>query len=266
MKKYTLFILWLVLTATSFAQGEKDYQKFVVEGKTWSCQLINFFVPSQDYQLSFFIKGDTTINNVGYKKMYSFNFRKNGKDVYVMALREADNKVYKVASMDTEEALLYDFSLNAGDKWLDKRIVKMESGDDEYIYDTYNVVVVDTIIVRNKSYRCICLCTPGSTSTICVWIEGIGCSSWPISPLASFWLGPSMPLDSCCLNGTELIDQNDFKQIQNKMHHIVWTGVHKIKGSEPSKFIHTYDLQGRETKEPLKAGIYLRDGKKIYVK
>ena len=257
MKKYTLFILLLILSVASFAQEEEDYQKFVVEGKIWNCELYNYFVPEDNYQLKYYIKGDTTINQLEYKKMYSFNQDKNGQTLYMMALREKDKKVFKIEDKSTNEELLYDFSLKVGDKVLEKSA--------EYSIN-YIVYLVDTITIQDKSYRCICL-KENYLSTACVvWIEGIGGGGWPLDPYILSYMGPRCYLTSCTLNGTELMNKDEIESLVDDMNSKVMDVIRTVRADKESKNVPTYDLQGREVKGPLKAGIYLRDGKKISVK
>ncbi|MDD4759337.1 MAG: hypothetical protein PHU66_00775 [Bacteroidaceae bacterium] len=257
MKKYTLFILLLILSVTSFAQEEEDYQKFVVEGKIWNCARINYFLPDENYDLKFFIKGDTTINNIEYKKMYSYNLDNDGRTLYEMALRENDKKVYKIDQEKPEEEMLYDFSLKVEDKVIEGKGLCVN----------YIVYLIDTIIIHDKNLRCIYMREPSASCGL-IWVEGVGGGCTPVNPFGWLKIGGWIETVSCTLNGVELMNRDKFKNITDEMDQKVTEFISSVKSTKqtPKRVQYTYDLQGREVKEPLKTGIYLRDGKKISVK
>lgn len=138
-----LFLSFVFIFNLSFIYAQDDYIPFVVEDKHWiyqSCGTLGNGTALFEH----LIKGDTTINDVEYKKLHwrKFDlFDNQGCDfidgpnpvtppysiidsVYVAAIREdADRKVWlkpnnepwTFCHFDTEEILLFDFNLEVGD-------------------------------------------------------------------------------------------------------------------------------------------------------
>ena len=107
-----LVLLVLVLCSWGTALAWHEYRPMIVEGRRWDC--INYL---------YFIKGDTIIDGLRYKKVYQQRHLsdqdKNMLDAaqYKCAVREEDRKVYVVnESSDGKPYLLYIFSLGAFQK------------------------------------------------------------------------------------------------------------------------------------------------------
>lgn len=97
---FALFILW----SDSCAQ-------FINENKQWNVRQEENFGPIKTFIYK--INGDTVINGLSYKTMWA-NENSLDDSWYVAGyLREETNRVYYLE--DSQEGLLYDFNLNAGD-------------------------------------------------------------------------------------------------------------------------------------------------------
>ena len=145
MKKSLLLVLAVlfgVLTPISAQSSADDYVPLVKEGVRWECEIVNRTVPeyveeSHHYPYDIVISGDSTINNINYKKChYLFrDYNESPCDTTVIALLREDidsKRVYAIFSYkynfpiphvipeyafkDTtyftfdQEILLYDFS------------------------------------------------------------------------------------------------------------------------------------------------------------
>ncbi len=109
-----------------------------------------------------FIKGDTIINKINYKKL----FYKDYYTDYYCSIREKDNKIYAVIPNypynGLEEILLYDFNVKVGDT--------IKSNATEGALSRLPVVEsIDTIVLENNEKRKRFWLSYGGP-----WIEGIG--------------------------------------------------------------------------------------------
>jgi len=143
MKKFLLFVLLLIGDCT-IAFGQ-DYEPFLKEGKTW--EYTHRQPSSEDYyNFSRVVRGDTTINDLTYKKIYDVS-----TDAYQYALREEGKKVYCVFQTKDTPQLIYDFG--------DRLLRRMEVVEEYLENDLVN----------------------GSSNGI--WIEGLGSSCGLVSPV-----------------------------------------------------------------------------------
>jgi hypothetical protein len=141
-------------------------QNFISENKQWNVFLNSFGGLSTEI---FSINGDSSINNVSYKKIYvSYDSLKHWQ--YQGLLREDSSQVYFVG-MDSVESLLYDFSLHSGDSVWVKNV---------FCYHNQvglHVDSVDTIIINGKSHKRLFMNGGGYLEE---WISDIGSSSGPL--------------------------------------------------------------------------------------
>jgi len=108
--------------------------------------------------IKYYFVGDTTINSLTYSKLYKsgITFQEamgpnvicdstiyHYTDVYVGAIRNDTGKVFYKSSYNDPEILLYDFTLNIGD-----RLIRPWVG-----VDTSIVVAIDTVTINNQQHR-----------------------------------------------------------------------------------------------------------------
>lgn len=134
MKRILFYILFLALAC--IVKAQEDYQPFMVEGKTWVYppDTNNFYT----HDMTCTITGDTTINDVVYKKVMAkgpSGFGVTGEIVYLYwkqdpsyqssyayygAIREKDKKVYFIPRGESSQFLIYDFGLSVGECYMGK--------------------------------------------------------------------------------------------------------------------------------------------------
>lgn len=163
----TVFGLWLGAIGACFAQSVFPLSDAIWEESTFS--IAGQFVR---YRL---LCGDTTINAQTYSKIYDITFPFDGEGlptdtvpppVYSGGLRTDGSEVFYVQPGETEDLLLYDFSLEAEESI---ELPNTTLGNE----GTYNVTNVDTIKVNGEDRRRLFLESVfGGTDD--VWVEGLG--------------------------------------------------------------------------------------------
>ena len=121
MKRKVFLPLMLFVWLPTLLTGQESYHPLVTDGKTWKGAEVGVFW--QEYKYDYFLKGDTTINGVGYLKCFLVSERGvSGTPApgYVGAMREESKKVYAVRKGSQQECLLFDFGLHVGDSVLCK--------------------------------------------------------------------------------------------------------------------------------------------------
>ena len=163
MKRLFVFCLLALLTWEVMA----DYTPFVVEGKTWMMET-TYYNATKVQPRTYVLSGDTIINNVLYKKLLI-----DGR--YEGAYREEEQRVYAIWTGMTKEQLLYDFSLNVGDKY-----VKYDFYGNS---QTYEVYLSDFLYNCGHNLQRIGMGFPADGESVSdynwlnIWIEGVG-SAW----------------------------------------------------------------------------------------
>lgn len=111
MKKRVYLLVLIILAVWSTVSAEHPYRPFVKEGKIWRADYYNEVV-------EYIITGDTTINNVEYKRVYYKSFRNYQDSLrhYFGAVREADKVVTMVYAGQYDPYVLYDFNLLFNDQ------------------------------------------------------------------------------------------------------------------------------------------------------
>ena len=227
MKKSVFMMMLSLLSLTTYAQS--DDGKFVIEGKTWTI----FHYPfAKEYQYTYRmqLKGDTTINEITYKKLYKGN-------TYTGALREEGEKVY-YRENNCNEVCLYDFGLNVGDSFLDSR----SSG---------NWTVISK---ENKEYfgqeRTTLVLSYNNESGI-TWIRGIGSLSSPDCNIVQAGNYDNLVISTV---------NNDTIYKDPTMYNII-TNITQTQMSEGNAAM--YDISGRKLSVKPEKGIYIKNKKKI---
>lgn len=166
MKK--TLILILITTYSIFTFGQ-NYYPLIEENRTWN--VLNI-IPSSGWPpfdstyntSSYYISGDSTINNIQYKKLFNSNEEIPVNWILRGLIREdSTKKVWLKWPMNDEDKLLYDFSVTAGDS--------LTLGNDTSLY--YSVDSV-TIVDINGSPRNKYWISQDDFLWQESWIEGIG--------------------------------------------------------------------------------------------
>ena len=158
MKNLLLSLAILLTLSSAFAQSNN----FPDSNAIWSV-----------YNEKYFVDGDSTFNAINYKKYYFSNDSIVTSGSFYALLREdiLTKKVFAISSGNTQEHLLYDFSLSINDTvsvfplsfpfTSGPILVKVESVDSVLIGDTYNRRLKIIGEYLNSGYEE-------------YWIEGIG--------------------------------------------------------------------------------------------
>jgi hypothetical protein len=168
MKKTLTIILISTCTLLTFGQG---YYPLIEDNKTWN--VLNIIStggwPPLDTSYntsSYYISGDSIINNIQYKKLYETN-----EEIPVtwnlrgLIREDSAKRVWLRWPMNANEELLYDFSLSIGDS-----LILRNDTSIYYSVDSISIVNIngDT---RNKYWI-----SQDDLSWQESWIEGIGSS------------------------------------------------------------------------------------------
>jgi hypothetical protein len=162
MKKILLLFVILTLNKIGFCQ----YVHFPDSNALW---ILDFVGPEV-----YAVNGDTTINNVGYKKYFVCNFCVNILPTTLYGFLREDTltkKVFGFTTDTTSEQLLYDFSLNVGDT---TSVFSFMWGT--YGYAFVKVSAIDSILILGQYRKRLAIVDLGGNSNSYpeFWIEGIG--------------------------------------------------------------------------------------------
>ncbi|MBL7921034.1 MAG: T9SS type A sorting domain-containing protein [Bacteroidia bacterium] len=174
MKAYFI-ILAIILTSLTFRS--QTYKPFPNDSATWGFHKSN---PSGPTYVREIVKGDTVLGEKNYHKAYS-NVNTNS---LVGFYREFGKKIYAKVYLypDTSEILIYDFNLNAGDTFYDKRYDPNLSQSFYYKYVLNNITTTTLTTDVRKQYNFNFVGYQGTSSSYSnlggacnfFWIEGIG--------------------------------------------------------------------------------------------
>ncbi|KAF5034226.1 hypothetical protein DSECCO2_598400 [anaerobic digester metagenome] len=165
MKKPILILFLSLLFLTTFSQ---QYYPLIEEGRSWN---VMYVVPSWGppfdsscYSVNYLITGDSILNNIEYKKMItSIEEIPVNWDLDGFIREDSVNRVWYRRIVDTNEVLIYDFSLLTGDS--------LKLGFDTTMY--YKVDSITTEIVSD-SLRKKYWISQDDFIWKETWIEGIG--------------------------------------------------------------------------------------------
>lgn len=165
MKKPILILFLSLLSLAAFSQ---QYYPLIEEGRSWNVLTVvpNWGPPfdSTCYTVNYLISGDSILNNTEYKKTYYSSEEIPTNWSLIGFIREDSVKrVWYRRIVDTNEVLIYDFSLLAGDS--------LKLGFDTTMY--YKVDSITTEIVAD-SIRKKYWISQDDLYWKETWIEGIG--------------------------------------------------------------------------------------------
>ena len=171
MKKIILVLFFSTLFLNSNSQSW-IYHPFPDTNAFWGDRGWNIYNQYLCYNTRFGINGDTIINAMNYKKIYSLydSTLTNPKSHYYAAIREQNKRVYTVVDPFPED-LLYDFNLSLGDTLTQHVSLIMGT------VDTFSRVVtqIDSILLLDGTYRKRWTFYPASQiSNYSSVVEGIG--------------------------------------------------------------------------------------------
>jgi hypothetical protein len=149
----------IICTVLLFIGEAIQAQSKLIDSTYW----IEYSIDSRDQSIKFknhlFIQGDTLLNTLTYKKLFSDN------DFYAGCVRESSNKYYAVLTYYKPhgEVLIYDFSGSIGDT--------IKSNAPEGLLSRSPVITeIDTIELENNEKRKLFYLNKGED----IWIDGIG--------------------------------------------------------------------------------------------
>jgi len=257
-----LYLLFIFITSCFQLSAQEDYRPFVEEGKTWN--YIIYTNGQESFPARLVIEGDTTIENVEYKKVMHYSdvhwTDEMSKDFLYAVIREKDKKVYfrYIYYVDvynclepSNEAVIYDFGLNVGDIF-----VEDFSGNPFYWATKLKLESIE----EKDGKRIFNFSTNNNQEPIRQWMEGVGgCKGIGLeerfdNPTCIDCTLYFPTLVSCTL-GDEVLCRFD------KDGNVV-LGVDEIKTID-GKDGAIYDLQGRRLNAEPERGLYIKDGKKI---
>jgi hypothetical protein len=200
MKKIILILSGLmILHMTSSGQ---DYIPTVIEGNSWDVMITNQYMPfdSSWFTTTYIMTGDTTINSLVYKKMY---YTDTSGIHYQSCMREdANRKVWQNEYGTSNEILMYDYTLQAGDSVL---LGYMEPMSIYMHVDSVTSIEID----GNARQRFWLSVSDGNYTAYENWIEGIGSNRGILTSGSEYFVGGHYWL-LCMSQNSELIYMNPY--------------------------------------------------------
>lgn len=263
MKQVLLILTMFLTTSIANAQWEAPY---FPTGMTWEERILDFDTGEPEWGDvdTFEIGNDTIINKRTYKKVMC-----NGKQEPVW-VREQDNIVWLLTDVSPQELKLYDFNWDEQQEITTEYFRECEDGY-QLLTETFPAKDVTTTSLHGTEvqyYR------QSFTRTT---IRGIG-NVIELNRDGSHdnhftcLLGYCMPqyvlpgliykkVISVQRNGVEIYRSENFDDWIDTIPN----GFHPLQDI-PKSFNTLFDLQGRPLSTPPSQGMYIRDGKKVWVK
>ena len=199
----------MAIVWSGIATAQDGYRPFVEEGKTWHMLLqTEAPIDEPEWNFDYVIQGDTVIDGLEAKKVYSINEDNTGAVFYKMALREEDRKVFFIAPGSEQQYVLYDFNGTIGDV---VSVAGVINNNPRYV----NL----KIIAKNKAhihgidrqvYRVKFMDSNNDEDFYSGWwIEGIGSELGPFNTCGFGAVGNVRFLLSCEVNGETIYDGSD---------------------------------------------------------
>ena len=230
-------------------QNNKDYEPFLVEGKTWLVAVNSPFNSEWDHTETYLLQDEETMDDVVSMKMYRLGA---GDTVYVSTLYEKDRKVY--FRDEDQWKLFYDFGLDVGES-----TEREEIGDGCYTCFVNNEISYeeqDAVSYKKMQMKYNVEFDSGDRYTQepeIYWIEGVGSMCGPTYnyyPVDSY---THMLIFCTWPDGRQYVTEYGKKYLE---------GIRSIKNEQLKMNNEMYDLQGFRAMHPKKGGIYIRNGKK----
>ena len=274
MKKLIFIMLNLLVAIGCEVKAQEAYTPFVAEGKIWDFVVLPDALapPGSEWYGKTYIKGDTIINAIACKKMYSYNvWHNDGTTMYEGALYEKDKKVYCFRPSKNKEELMYDFGLKKGDRvqTVTYTVYQEKSGGyNPPFMEDKQVLNIENHLFRDHNQRLTVLCGADVKTeevdnyykiwgTYGYWIEGVGTTSHPLmnwAPYCRIYQAQTeaIVLD-CVVDGDTIFTFNDKMEYEEKAFSKKYvSGISAVKADDGIKPSGWYDLQGRRLTEPKK--------------
>jgi hypothetical protein len=266
-------VLFSICALAQAQTSQLEYRPFAVGEKVWETQIGGIKENLYCYQ----IDGDTILNGVTWKKVYSYVAWPQFNYNYFAAVRDVGNKVYAIAKGSSKPRLLYNFDLKVGNTvkcgieganfgcLLDAgenpdtlfgfpfknslRVEKIDTINSSYTgmeYRRFTLKLVDKYDVRVDGIDDI------------VWIEGIGSGAGVFSPWQPL-PGKGGFIQRCYVGDTYIFGQTLYYEEEDP----------SVVGSPQAakmKSSAIYDIDGRKLQRVPQKGIYIQNGKKVAVK
>ena len=203
MKNISIIAMIALMMMGGMTMKAQDYHPIVEDGKQWNVLFSypwNPPEPQHKYTDIYKIEGDTLVDGMSYKVMYTTrNEDLTGWNLWGFLRETEDGQVFSRRPSTSDEQLLYDFSMEVGDT-----ICMCDFG-----YSECCMVVVEKgeILVNEEPRQQIVLEYPFGSGVEEVWIEGIGSLYGIIDPGSLFLMGGSTDL-LCYYEDGDLIWQN----------------------------------------------------------
>ena len=240
----------LLLCSISVARAQEIYDNFLEEGKTWTYHLKNYLIEGVNYDINYTIQGDTTINGMTCKKIYSYNKNHNGLTKYECSLYQKEKVIYMIDNQKITPTILCDFGLKKEDTLPNTNYLKVYS--------------VDTLNIENQKFRCLFICYSRASENDLqeggFWIEGIGNSRDLLFYDPCDYPGYNGDFKDCKLSNGTTFTAADLEALKNKI-----TGIRNVKNDATKKVVETINLQGMPVNNKFK-GIVIKNGEKIWQK
>lgn len=216
-KKLFLLILFPFVLLETLAQEE--YYPLLDTSAVWNYQRVmecEYYTPYYHFDYSLLLDEDTIINGVEYHQLKrpAFEFSTPNwfdgvvedcgpnpiETGYIGALREntMERRVYFLPAGDTEESLLYDFSLEEGDTLVGYFA--------DILYEPTMVTLVDSILIGSTYCKRWVISVDGSDTDYSIqYIESIGGLHGLVEPDPFFFMHGPITTLTCYSNGEGII-------------------------------------------------------------
>ena len=203
MKHLSFIAVIALMMMGGMTMKAQDYHPIVEDGKQWNVLFSYPWSPPEPqhkYTDIYKIEGDTLVDGMSYKVMYTTrNEDLTGWNCWGFIRETEDGQVFSRRPSTSDEQLLYDFSMEVGDT-----ICMCDHG----FYECCMVVIEKgEILVNGEPRQQIVLEYPFGSGAEEVWIEGIGSLYGIIDSGSLFLMGGSTDL-LCYYEDGDLIWQN----------------------------------------------------------
>ena len=165
-----------------------------------------------------------------------------------IVMLEEDRQVWEVLEKgDIRRRILFDFNLSEGSS--------VSYGDSPEL----ELCRIDSVEASGRLFRRLTFrgLVDGMEATQ-HWIEGVGSEKGPLTPVVIGGVGNNMRLVSCYEDGECIFTADDFEAPP------VVSSMEKTRHDTNDKAASLYDLQGRRLSgQPMKKGVYIKDGSKM---
>lgn len=260
IKSIACVILTLLSLGVLDVYGQiTTYQPLLKEGKVW-------FTKGY-YEYKYVIDGDTVIQDQSYKRLYRTERPNTDSEqtYYYGAALEEGRKVYLILAGEEERGLLYNFCDERRDTL---RYYVHVDGQDMLGFELRIFLQPNIAYYVNDTYRRIYSVSGrfagpgiGNSRYMCDWVEGIGSQKDVFHLMYNQeW---QEELNYCYEDGICLYDRLNYSQHKVSMDAV---GINALSNCPTSSESFVYDLTGRRlTHEPDK-GMYIKNGRKFWIK